>query len=397
METDKMVADLKKGLIGEGTTLATSGALQPVQANRFIDFVYDETAVGRLGVRQERFDPSDKYIDKLNVGQWVVYPKREASDPRVRSGVNTSRITLTPQEFVVVWQISDQFLRRNLERANAEEHIMQMMAKKAANNLETCLFHGNLLGPAMTEAAYYGTTDDARYVKNATMGSFDGWLKLARSGNVVDAENKPITPDLIMSSILAMPTKFQQRPNAVLLPTNLNHRYNARVAGRATAAGDGALSGNDAPGWGLPRKQVPLLMYNPLVVEHITLTGTTAVNLQHTNITDVVVLPNSLEGTAITPYVEDTDYEVDTAAGTIARLGGGALTNPQTVKVTYSALPQYLLTDPSNLIVAIGRDMKFNTEYRGVEDMWVFSMHLSVSAQIEETDASVLVRNIASS
>ena len=37
-------------------------------------------------------------------------------------------------------------------------------------------------------------------------------------------------------------------------------------------------------------------------------------------------------------------------------------------------------------LVAIGRDMKFNAEYRGIEDMYVFSMHMSVSVQIEELD-----------
>ena len=394
LDPEKVIADIKKGLISEAGTLADAGAMQPEQSDKFTDYVFQETKLGQY-CRQERFDPATKEIDKIEPNQWVVYPKKEAADPRVRSGVATSKIELAPKDLVVVWQISSNFLRRNIEKGNAEEHIMRMIAKRAANNIETCQIHGDTLGPAMLESEYYGTTNDTQYVTNATMQQWDGWLKKARGGHTYDAKGAPITPDMLMELQVRMPTKFQGSDNKIIMPLNLNHRYNARLAARATGTGDAALAGASGPSWGIERIPAPLFQMEPLTVEHIALTGTDDKQLLNKGISSVIVTRSDLKSTPATPYILDTDYELDTANGIIRRKVGGAINDPQTVKVTYRSLPQIIYTDPSNLLIAVGREMKFNAEYRGVEDMFVFSMHMSLSVQIEELDRVVLAYNVS--
>lgn len=392
--SDSELADVKKSLISEAQTLASSGALPPETSNQFIDLVYDESMAVKMGVRAERFDPATKEIDKMDGQKWVMFPKSEGQDPRVRAKVTTSQIVLEPKDFTVVWEMTDNFLRRNIMRGNANGFIMRMMAKAAANNMEMCLWGGDTLGPADTEQDYYGTENSTQYVKNASLAQFDGWLKRLRGANLYDAGGDPIGSDMLVDMMQKLPTKYQGGPLKFALPKNLEWKYNQRLSARATPVGDAALGGNSAPSWGIPRVPVPLLAMYPKQVEHKQLNGETDVDLFYAPIRSVVVTPITLAKTPLTPYVENTDYVVDYNLGKIHRVNGGAITDGQTVKITYESNPNIVLTEMSNLIVALGRDMKFAYEYRSVEDVHLFVMHMSLGCQIQELAKSVLAYNV---
>lgn len=71
------------------------------------------------------------------------------------------------------------------------------------------------------------------------------------------------------------------------------------------------------------------------VDEVITLPATTAVNLKRANVSNVAV--RSLPNMTGTLYVGGgTDYTLNATAGTVTRVGSGAITDGQTVYVTYS-------------------------------------------------------------
>lgn len=70
------------------------------------------------------------------------------------------------------------------------------------------------------------------------------------------------------------------------------------------------------------------------VDEQVVLVATTASNLKHPNVTNVRVA--SLAKGGGTVYALTTDYTVNAANGTVTRAGGGSITNPQTVFVTYT-------------------------------------------------------------
>lgn len=67
------------------------------------------------------------------------------------------------------------------------------------------------------------------------------------------------------------------------------------------------------------------------VKEAIVLTGTTASNLNHANVSNVKV-----ENAAGTDYIVTTDYTVNTTNGTVTRNGAGGITSGATVYVTYT-------------------------------------------------------------
>jgi hypothetical protein len=143
------VATIQKSLI-TSTDLATAGAMNPAQVDRFVDYVIDITAL-KNNVRVVKFKPESMYIDKIGVGQRVSMLATEASSPSLRRGVNTSRITLTPVEVMTPFEISYNFIEINIEGQSVEEHIVRMMSTQTANDLEEQMINGDALGHARLE------------------------------------------------------------------------------------------------------------------------------------------------------------------------------------------------------------------------------------------------------
>jgi hypothetical protein len=66
--------------------IASAGKLNPRQAERFIDFVIDETMLTKSGIRTVRFRNESWDVDKINVASRVAVPAAEAADPLLRRG-----------------------------------------------------------------------------------------------------------------------------------------------------------------------------------------------------------------------------------------------------------------------------------------------------------------------
>lgn len=389
---------VQKGVITTAD-LAGGGKLNPKQADKFIDYVIDVTALQNV-VRTVKFRNEEMQIDKIGVGNRVAVAKAEAVDPGVRRGVQTSKVLLKPVEVMVPFEISDIFQEINIEGDNVADHITKMMATQFANDLEELEIDGNVLGPARIEDELFPGGSTSQVIKDSFIGLVDGWLKLADAGNIYDADYDEINSTIFSEAIKAMPDKFKRtrRDMRFVVPTDLEQDYRNKVSTRATAQGDAALNStaNLTP-FGIELVPTPLLASQPRTVEHLTLPGTTAVALKYRPETgQVVVTDQTLGATPVTPYIEDTDYVVDYVNGTIARKAGGALGDPADVKVTYLALgSQFLLTPMNNLIIAIGRDIRLERDrdiFRGVNQ---FALTVKVYPQIEEVSAVVKVKNVA--
>src|SRR5690606_9698892 len=379
-------------------TLATGGKLNDAQSDRFIDYVVDETVL-KNNARVVKFRNENLTIDTIGIGNRVAVPKEEAKDPGVRRGINTSKITLTPREIMVPFEIGDNFRELNIEGDQVEDTIIRLMSTRLGNDLEELYVHGNKLGPAVLENEIHEDGASNQYVKDSYLSLQDGWNVLADSGHIVDAEGQNIGLSLFSRAIRAMPTKFRRNKANLRWygPSDLSQIYQEKLSTRATSLGDDAARGSApiAP-FGIPYVSVPLWDFNARIVEHVTLTGTTAVSLKNGPIVSgsVVVTPTTLGATPVAPYAESTDYTVDYAAGTIVRAGGGNIGSGATVKVTYRAYPELILTHMNNFIVGIGRDIRIEKDrdiYKGVNQ---YAITAKVSVLFEEDDAIVKVRNI---
>ena len=378
--------------------LAASGKLNPAQSDKFIDYVIDETIL-KNNARTVRFRNEVLDIDKIGIGARAAVPKAEAVDPGVRRGVNTSKVSLTPKEIMVPFEIGDTFKEINIEGESVEDHIIRMFAKQLANDMEDLYMNGNLLGPAAIEGDILDGGSTTQYVKDSYLGLQDGWNEIAENGNIADAAGANIGLSVFNKAILAMPTKFRRNRRNLRFFTSpdIAQLYMEKLSTRATQAGDEAARGNGLMPFGVQIVEVPLWAFQPKVCEHIVLNGTTATSLANKNVTDVSVLSEDLGATPTDAYILDTDYSLDAANGTITRDGGGSIGDGDTVKVTYGSSPQILLTHYENFIVGIGRDVRIEKDrniYKGVDQ---YAITAKVSVNFEENSAIVKVRNVGTS
>lgn len=87
-------------------------------------------------------------------------------------------------------------------------------------------------------------------------------------------------------------------------------------------------------------------------------------------------------------------YVLNNAAGTIARVGVGAIPDPSDVKISYLAESQIFLTEYRNLILGLGRDIRMERDRNIFASTTEFAITTRVAVEIEETDAVVLGINV---
>jgi hypothetical protein len=379
--------------------MANAGLLEPEQANRFIDFVIDESSMLERA-RVIRFRAAQRLIEKMNVANRVAVPKAEATDPGIRRGITTSKVTLEHHEIMVPFEIGDIVKEENIEGDNVEERIVKLMATRFSNNMEELFWDGNTVGAAQLESDIIEGGSGTLYVKDTYLALFNGWLKSALSGHVVDAEGAAMSPALMSKALQALPNKFKRNKADLKFLTSWDHEqaYRESVSTRATQSGDSALAAaGNVPAFGVEIVPVSLLSSEPQVTEASVANadGTTATALTFAPITNLVINTSTLASTPEAAYILDTDYSQDLANGTWTRLGGGSIGSGATVKTTYNAAGMMLLTKLSNMLIAIGRDVRVEKQrniYRGTTE---YAVTAKIFCTFEETDAVVLVKNIA--
>jgi hypothetical protein len=388
---------VQKAVITAADNLASAGSLNAVQADKLVDYVVD-LGDFKNKCRVERFRNSTYEIDAVGLGQRVAMAKSEALDPQKRRGVSHTKVSLSPQWITVPVEMSHQYKRENIEGDSIEDHIIRMMADAlSTDSLELALV-GNLLKPAALKQNIFPGSGSG-WIADGFLGLQDGWSLLAEEGHIYDAAGANISPSVFSGAMQMLPEKYQRKLGEMrwLLPTNLEHKYNNRIAAREDSAGTDALRGMKASSFGIQRETVSVWGTDPLVVEHVTLNGTTAVQLANAPVAEILAVHPITLSTDIplAPYVDDTDYDVVLADGTIARDAGGAIADGEVVKVTYRAQPQMILTNLNNLIIGYDPEgIRLLRDHEIMGDVHRFVMHVKMGVTIQNTDAVVKVKNI---
>lgn len=378
--------------------LASAGKLNPEQAEKFLDYVVDLSVIKNLG-RVVRFGSETWEADKLGVGKRNAVPATEGKDPGVRRGVNTAKISLTPKEIMVPFEIGDTFREINVEGEAVSEHIVKLMATAVANDLEELYILGDVLGQAQLESDLLDGGDTTKYIKDTYLALTDGMLKKVRSGNVYDAAGANIGASVFSNMIQAMPVKFRRNRQLLrwLASPDMWQLWLERVSTRVGNVGDAALQGSGVNPFGIPGLEVPMMPLRPAVVEHLTLVNAGDVHtLKFAPIQagSEVVTFSSLSGVPTTKMIKDTDYEINYTTGAFNKKGGGAISDGNTVKITYNANPQLILTNPRNIIIGIGRDIRIEKDRDIFRRVNQYAITCKVAIELEEVTACVLGKNI---
>lgn len=391
---------VEKAVISAAQTLAATGKLNDAQSDKFIDYVFELSKLTKMA-RIVRFRNENLKIDKIGVGRRAAMPKREGVDPGRRRGVSTSQVVLTPVEIIVPFEITDIFFEHNLEGQPVEDHIIQMFARQLNNDLEELYIHGNATGLVVEEDALVPGGSSTEYLEDSYLGLFDGFIEQADAGNVVDAEGASLSSALFSSMLNAMPTKFKKDKTKLkfLMSIELEQLWRERLASRATAMGDNALTTDgNLKTFGVEIYPLPLFDFYVPAAEDVTFAGATSTeSLAYGPIQSgsLVIVPSTIDSvTPIVPYVEGVDYDVDYDAGTVTNIVAGGIGDTATVRVGYRTFPQVILTHDWNWIIGIGRDIRMEKDrdiFRGVNQ---YAMTVKADTLFEETEAVVKLINI---
>jgi hypothetical protein len=317
------------------------GILNAKQANRFIDFVVEQSVLV-ADARLVRMSEPTQDIDKLSVGTRIMRKATEGTDDGVNADPTFTKISMTTVKLRLDWELTTEGLEDNIEGSSLEDHIAGVMARQTANDLEDLLIHG-----------------DTTLTSDALLKALNGWRKLARAnGHVVDAAGANLSRSTFDRALRNLPNKYLQRRNGLKWYTSSSLVQDylwslttaaATIDGSATAGapspgsvmGDAVLAGlggaaggaNGATGvrpFGIPLVEVPLMQEN-----------------------------------------ETGSYSA--AAG-----------NHGSVELTF----------PENRIVGIQRDITVYREFKPKKDTIEYTQFIRVACQIENADSLVHVRNV---
>ena len=380
--------------------IAAVGKLSVEQTNKFIDYIFD-LSVWKGLCRQVRFASDQYYINKIGIGNRVAWPAQEGVDPGFRRGVSTSRVTLTPKDIVVPFEISDRFVRYNIEGDSVEDHVIRMMATQLANDIDILFTDGNTVGPGRIETEIFDEGSATQYRLDRLLAQMDGFLKLGEGGSTYDASNAALSGSLFNKTLLQLPVKFRRNKKNLkfLLSPDHEQGYRELMSQRGTPLGDSALqSPQNLTPFGVDLIPVPNLEPNPLYVENSIANndGTTPTSLTYAPHDNLALLPTTLGDNLATKFVVGggNDYSEVEASGTWTRLAGN-IGSLDTVKATYNTKGKMLLTDPMNLIYAIGLEIFIEKDRNIMRRMNEYAIHTSIACEIENVDAVAMLYNIA--
>jgi HK97 family phage major capsid protein len=329
-----MSNELLEKVVDTATVAGGSGGLlNAEQSNRFIDYMWDATSLVQTA-RTIRMRSDTVDIDKVGVGTKLVRLATEAVDDGVNAGATFTKISLTTKKLRLDWELSTESLEDNIEGGSLEDHIANLMATQAGNDIEDLCINGDVL-----------LTGDALYK------SFDGWHVRALAGaHVVEngESGHAISRMTFNQALKALPRKYKQRRNQLRFYTGSNtiqdYLYSMSVANGAVgdSVATGILTGNIAGPQGSSGGVYPFAFGIPIV----------EVALQKEDLAGTYSAASGDHG-----YVE--------------------------------------LTFPNNRIVGIKRDIQIFSEFVPKKDTVEYTMYTRVGVQVENLDAWVVVKDVA--
>lgn len=316
----------------------SGGLLNAEQANRFLDFVVDQSVLMQNS-RVVRMRTPTMDIDKMAVGTRLLAKATEATDTGTNAAVTFSKVSMTSVKLRLDWEVSTESLEDNIEGSSLEDHIAQMMARQTANDIDDLLINGNTSS------------------SNALLKALDGFLKIALAdGTTVDEGGNNVSRATFDRVLRNLPTKYLQRRNELRFFTgsgvvqdtvfslqnpNSDTVATAGAPSPGSTIGDaafltGAMRGNGGPGsTGIAPFGIPLI--------------------------EVPLMPESVTG----------DYS-------------GAAGSHGYVE----------LTQPNNRIVGLHRDITVYRQFKPKKDTIEYTQFMRVACNVENADSYVIAKNV---
>lgn len=390
----------KSGVVTPSSFAAPS-ALSKEEADRFIDYVVDQSFM-KANARVERMNAPTKTIAKVGIGNNILKPAKSAVDPGNTVSITTDQLTLETKEIIAIAEVSDDSLEDNLEGDAFVDHLMKMIASQSANELDLMSMYGKRIP----------SPNDATDIKQLV----NGWITIAReNGHRLDARdaamfgdaNGYILPDKLSRIVKTLPNKYRGNKGNLrfLIADDIYQDYNDYLGARAVSTADPYLLGVGRLTYSnIPLQPVSLMPTDRPVVKVGGVTGA---------LTNSPAAGSNLLKMASTAGITDGDvFVLDFGGGyeevvSIANVANAtdlvingtlyfAHSAGHTIKECVVDGTDLLMTDYRNLIFGIQRDIKWETERHARRRSTSFVMTLRVDTQIENPDALVVMTGLKS-
>ncbi|MCM3138960.1 phage major capsid protein [Bacillus safensis] len=221
-------------------TLKTGGLMNPTQSSTFIRMVQNAPTL----LQDARVIPMDsdaQKIEKIGFGQRILRPGQEGVGltNEQKTAPTTSTVELNAKEVIAEVNITYDTLENNIEGDNLQNTIMQMLAERAAVDIEELILNGNTAS------------------SDAYLAQLDGIRKQATS-HIVDVAGEPLTRQVFKQGYKAVPSKYLRIPQEFRFYTSPGQEveWRDKVADRQTNLGDAAVQGGLSSAFGVPVKGI---------------------------------------------------------------------------------------------------------------------------------------------
>lgn len=228
--------------------LASGGRMNDQQFNTF----YRRMIAAPTILNSARTVPmtsDSQTIEKIGFGQRILRPGVEATalTESQRSKPTTGSIKLNTQEVIAEINISYDTIENNIEGQNIRTTIMDLLADRAALDLEELIINGD--------------TDSS----DPYLALING-LRKKMTSHIVDAEGQAIVKSIFKRGVKAVPNQYLRNPAEWRFYTNTGVELDWRdtFADRQTAGGDQSLDGGRlVNAYGVPVNGIAMLQpYN---------------------------------------------------------------------------------------------------------------------------------------
>ena len=219
-KADMVVADLT----------ANGGHLQPEQADKFLDMIYDEPTILKQS-RYVKMGAPEMIVPKIGFAERLLHagtPEGAALNAADRAKATTSQITLTTKKVMGEVHISYDLLEDAITKGQLENTIMRHMATQAALDLEEMF----LLGDTASSDPFLALQD--------------GILKRVTTHvQGLTAPNNVLNHDVLTDAYKGMPQKYRRvlRNLKFIMSDDKYIDYRKFLSARETGLGDNMIQG----------------------------------------------------------------------------------------------------------------------------------------------------------
>lgn len=246
--------EITQMLIKSGITTASGGIMPEEVKNTFIDTTVELSSFLKT-ITVEKDIKKKRSLHTLGVGTRMMKKRIEGTDLTDPRGATIGQRFLEPQSIALLYDISYDWIRKNIAGDKGEEQLNRAFAVQFSNDLVDLAFNGN------TDVD--GGDPDAAFLEIA-----DGFVKRVSEdvdAHLFDREGSTDWKGTVFPGLLrALPEKYRQDITQLtyFVSGQTELEYREQLGERITVLGDSFTIGNPKPLYsGIPIEAVPNVPY----------------------------------------------------------------------------------------------------------------------------------------